>query len=281
VDGLGSTRALTDSNGLVSDRYAYEAFGEIIKQLGNTKNLYLFAGEQRDPNLGLDYLRARYLDVNTGRFFATDPFSGVIRQPNTLHKFIYTGNNPTNFIDPSGKFFAFAMGLVPSFTLFLPQFIFAGHLIIAIKYLIQPGFTLRYGSMELMTLASDNATFEESQRLYELSGKLIGAGANYAQTAQSLLDIGKSVSSLSGKIQTLALDPSNIKRIGTYGGIYFDLQSLHSAANKASNSANNLSQMLEPSRSTSNQAIANESGTLQKILESFLKLAFNLMGKLG
>ncbi|MFM7367547.1 MAG: hypothetical protein ACKO2Z_07065, partial [Sphaerospermopsis kisseleviana] len=55
VDGLGSTRALTDINGLLTDAYAYEAFGEIIKQLGNTNNLYLFAGEQRDPNLGLDY----------------------------------------------------------------------------------------------------------------------------------------------------------------------------------------------------------------------------------
>ncbi|MGV2389557.1 MAG UNVERIFIED_CONTAM: hypothetical protein LVR29_18835 [Microcystis novacekii LVE1205-3] len=53
VDGLGSTRALTDINGLVSDRYAYEAFGEIIKQLGNTKNLYLFAGEQRNPEFGV------------------------------------------------------------------------------------------------------------------------------------------------------------------------------------------------------------------------------------
>jgi RHS repeat-associated protein len=115
VDGLGSTRALTDINGLVSDRYAYEAFGEIIKQLGNTKNLYLFAGEQRDPNLGLDYLRARYLDVSTGRFYGRDTFFGYYKQPITLHKYLYANANSVNFIDPSGKFglsFYFYVGLL-------------------------------------------------------------------------------------------------------------------------------------------------------------------------
>ncbi|OPF18912.1 hypothetical protein B1L04_05655 [Microcystis aeruginosa KW] len=106
VDGLGSTRALTDSNGLVSDRYAYEAFGEIIKQLGNTKNLYLFAGEQRDPNLGLDYLRARYYDPQTGKFTVRDTFEGNLQIPITLHRYIYANANPILYIDPSGNFFS-------------------------------------------------------------------------------------------------------------------------------------------------------------------------------
>jgi RHS repeat-associated protein len=104
VDGLGSTRALTDTNGLLTDAYAYEAFGDIIKQLGNTQNLYLFAGEQRDPNSGLEYLRERYLDVNLGRFYSSDPFSGRLHNPMTLNKYIYANSNPTKFVDPSGLF---------------------------------------------------------------------------------------------------------------------------------------------------------------------------------
>ncbi|MFM5983985.1 MAG: RHS repeat domain-containing protein, partial [Sphaerospermopsis kisseleviana] len=107
VDGLGSTRALTDINGLLTDAYAYEAFGEMIKQLGNTQNSYLFAGEQRDPNLGLDYLRARYLDVNSGRFYGRDPFEGILKIPNSLHPYIYASNNSVNLIDPSGLTFLF------------------------------------------------------------------------------------------------------------------------------------------------------------------------------
>ena len=104
VDGLGSTRALTDINGLLTDAYAYEAFGEIIKQLGNTQNSYLFAGEQRDPNLSLDYLRARYLDINSGRFIRKDTYEGRINEPQTLNQYVYAHANPANIIDPTGLF---------------------------------------------------------------------------------------------------------------------------------------------------------------------------------
>jgi hypothetical protein len=51
VDGLGSTRALTNASGLVTDRYIYDAFGRPIGQVGITGNVYLFAGEQRDANV--------------------------------------------------------------------------------------------------------------------------------------------------------------------------------------------------------------------------------------
>ncbi|MFM6132818.1 MAG: RHS repeat-associated core domain-containing protein, partial [Sphaerospermopsis kisseleviana] len=64
---------------------------------------YLFAGEQRDPNLGLDYLRARYLDVNSGRFTNRDVFEGIQNSPITFNKYLYADSNPINNIDPSGN----------------------------------------------------------------------------------------------------------------------------------------------------------------------------------
>ena len=103
VDGLGSTRALTDSSGIVTDRYVYDAFGRTIGQVGSTGNVYLFAGEQRDMATGLDYLRARYLDTGSGRFFGMDPFQGFQNQPMSLHRFMYANANPVNNIDPSGE----------------------------------------------------------------------------------------------------------------------------------------------------------------------------------
>lgn len=119
VDGLGSTRALTDINGLLTDAYAYETFGEMTEQFGNTQNSYLFAGEQRDLHLGLDYLRARYLDVNNGRFYGRDLFKGFYINPITLNKYVYANQNPVNIIDPSGKFgvAAFAIGFSIGFGL--------------------------------------------------------------------------------------------------------------------------------------------------------------------
>ena len=80
VDGLGSTRALSNSSGIVTDHYIYDAFGRTIGQEGSTGNMYLFAGEQRDSAVGLDYLRARWMDYGSGRFVSRDSFAGSLRE---------------------------------------------------------------------------------------------------------------------------------------------------------------------------------------------------------
>jgi RHS repeat-associated protein len=103
VDGLGSTRVLTDAGGTVTDRYAFDAFGRLISRSGGTLNSYLFTGEQRDAALGLDYLRARYLDVGAGRFFGRDAFKGSLNVPATMHPYLYARMNPANWTDPSGN----------------------------------------------------------------------------------------------------------------------------------------------------------------------------------
>jgi RHS repeat-associated protein len=104
VDGLGSTRILTTLDGRVLNEISYDAYGQTweIPSIFNTQ--HLFAGEYRDLGLDLDYLRARYLDVSTGRFLSRDPFEGIQREPITLTKYIYGNNNPLLFIDPTGEF---------------------------------------------------------------------------------------------------------------------------------------------------------------------------------
>ena len=61
------------------------------------------SAEQYDSDLGLYYLRARYYNPATGRFLSRDPEDGTPLIPITLHKYIYAGSNPTNWIDPSGR----------------------------------------------------------------------------------------------------------------------------------------------------------------------------------
>jgi RHS repeat-associated protein len=104
-DGLGSTRALTDSTGNVSDEYFYDAFGVELARTGSTENDYLFTGEQYDAGLGNYYLRARYYDQGMGRFTQQDTWMGRNSDPITLHKYLYAGNDPVNNIDPSGYSF--------------------------------------------------------------------------------------------------------------------------------------------------------------------------------
>jgi RHS repeat-associated protein len=103
-DGLGSTRALTDAAGNLTDSYDYDDYGALQSQTGTTKNDFLFAGEQFDVEAGLYYNRARHLDAGTGRFTGLDPFAGKLTQPITLNKYAYAGGDPVNVRDPSGKF---------------------------------------------------------------------------------------------------------------------------------------------------------------------------------
>ncbi|MEG3928593.1 putative Ig domain-containing protein [Microcoleus sp. T3_D1] len=104
VDGLGSTRALTNGAGNAIDTYTYDAYGNLIGRTGNTVNNYLYAGEQYDPNLGDYYLRARYYDTETGRFSGRDPFEGLLTEPLSLAKYPYVHGNPVNATDPTGLF---------------------------------------------------------------------------------------------------------------------------------------------------------------------------------
>ncbi|MGH1429411.1 MAG: Ig-like domain-containing protein, partial [Arenicella sp.] len=75
-DGLGSTRALSDSSAAITDEYDYDAFGETLNQTGSTQNDYLFTGEQFDAGLDQYYLRARYYNQEIGRFTQADTWMG-------------------------------------------------------------------------------------------------------------------------------------------------------------------------------------------------------------
>ena len=87
---------------MVTDRYVYDAFGRTIGQVGTTGNVYLFAGEQRDFEVGLDYLRARWLSVANGRFVTRDSIAGVAFIPASFNPYVYAFNRPVTLIDPSG-----------------------------------------------------------------------------------------------------------------------------------------------------------------------------------
>ncbi len=101
-DGQGNVRLLTDPTGAVTDTYTYDAFGNLIAATGNTPNEHLYSGEQYDANLGLYYLRARYLNPTNGRFLSADPARGSNSDPRSLHKYLYCVGDPIDRIDPSG-----------------------------------------------------------------------------------------------------------------------------------------------------------------------------------
>lgn len=103
-DGHGSTRLLTNEEGRITDRYAYDACGNLLKKEGDTENDFLYTGEQYNANTGLYYLRARYMDPSTGTFTSMDSYQGSLYDPVSLHKYLYANANPVTYSDPSGYF---------------------------------------------------------------------------------------------------------------------------------------------------------------------------------
>lgn len=105
TDGLGSTRALLNTSGTVTDQYTYDAYGNTIASSGSsTPNRYLYTGEQWDSDLNMYYLRARYMNPNLGRLWSYDTYDGQQADPLSLHKYLYVNSNPITLTDPSGHF---------------------------------------------------------------------------------------------------------------------------------------------------------------------------------
>ncbi len=98
-DALGSVRQETDGAGAVIAVREWTPYGE---EIGGTQAGLGFTGEWFDTGVGLQYLRARWLDVGTGRFTSMDPWAGDRRQSLTLNPYLYVVANPLNAVDPSG-----------------------------------------------------------------------------------------------------------------------------------------------------------------------------------
>jgi RHS repeat-associated protein len=122
-DGLGSVRSISKESGDLQETYDYDAYGTLIglakRNLTTgllesslltdhsaliTQSEFLYTGEQWDADLGMYFLRARYLNTNTGRFHSQDTYEGDKGSPLTLHKYLYANGNPAMFTDPSGYF---------------------------------------------------------------------------------------------------------------------------------------------------------------------------------
>lgn len=102
-DGHGSTRLLTDGTGVVVNALTYDAYGSLLGSDDAPATTYLYCGEQFDPDLGLYYLRARYFNPQTGRFWtADDGEQGDQEDPKSMHLYTYCESDPVNHVDPSG-----------------------------------------------------------------------------------------------------------------------------------------------------------------------------------
>ncbi|MEY9582010.1 RHS repeat-associated core domain-containing protein [Sinorhizobium fredii] len=98
-DHLSSVRAVTNINGTVAESTRYAAFGEPSNKAMTTQKNYV--GERFDPETGLMYLNARYMDPTFGRFISPDDWNPTLAGVGT-NRYAYAANDPVNRSDPNG-----------------------------------------------------------------------------------------------------------------------------------------------------------------------------------
>ncbi len=98
---LGTPLAAIDRSGAVVETTEASAFGELLNTAPRLN--HQLAQAYWDAPAGLTYLRARWLDVSTGRLLSLDPLDGMLAQPTSQHKYVYAANDPVHNTDPSGE----------------------------------------------------------------------------------------------------------------------------------------------------------------------------------
>jgi RHS repeat-associated protein len=96
TDALGSTLALTGSDGSIETQYTYAPFGATSFNGPASANSFQFTGREND-GAGLYYYRSRYYSPVYGRFVSEDRLR---LGPGDSNFYAYASNSPTNLGAP-------------------------------------------------------------------------------------------------------------------------------------------------------------------------------------
>ncbi|WP_189343806.1 MULTISPECIES: RHS repeat-associated core domain-containing protein, partial [unclassified Mesorhizobium] len=106
-DHLASVRMVTDGSGAIAEATNYATYGERLNTGFQTQKSYI--GERFDPETGLLYLNARYMDPVLGRFISPDDWDPT-KEGVGANRNAYAQNDPINKSDPNGHQYVDPMG---------------------------------------------------------------------------------------------------------------------------------------------------------------------------
>ncbi len=102
-DHLGSASMQTNSARTIQWWESYSPFGEPQNNAAANADNQGYTGHIRDAATGLNYMQARYYDPVIGRFLSNDPVGFVEGGIGHFNRYAYTGNDPVNHTDPTGR----------------------------------------------------------------------------------------------------------------------------------------------------------------------------------
>src|SRR2546422_1739736 len=100
ADWLGSTRSASTPARAMNNDAAYAPYGENYAEAGTTDRS--FTGQNQDTTSDIYDFLFREHHPTQGRWISPDPLAGSIYNPQSLNRYAYVGNNPTNATDPLG-----------------------------------------------------------------------------------------------------------------------------------------------------------------------------------
>mgnify|MGYP000137354630 CR=1 FL=1 len=93
---------MTDEGAVIVVNDVYQAVGEQLRRPGadggetGDEAKYSYGGKELDDATNLYYFNAKYYDATIGRFINVDPVQ------DGSNWYVYCGNNPLCFVDPTG-----------------------------------------------------------------------------------------------------------------------------------------------------------------------------------
>ena len=104
-DYRGSTVAITNASGTVTDTFEYDTYGKLKSRTGTTKTPFLYNGRDgviTEDDTELYYMRARYYSPALRRFVNADKVHGDITNALSLNRYAFVNGNPASNVDPLG-----------------------------------------------------------------------------------------------------------------------------------------------------------------------------------
>lgn len=108
ADWLGTERVRTDVNGNILQSCTSNPYGDSLScssEYPTTYTPYNYAGMEYDPETGFYHTQFRYYNPKLGSWMTPDPAgmaAADLSNPQSLNRYAYVGNSPTNAIDPTG-----------------------------------------------------------------------------------------------------------------------------------------------------------------------------------
>jgi RHS repeat-associated protein len=110
-DRIGSIIAISDRNGNIAEKLAYDSWGkrralagadDISNSIDGVKDNKGFTGHEMLDKLDLVHMNGRIYDPFVARFMSADPFIQDPEHSQSYNRYTYVWNNPTNLTDPTG-----------------------------------------------------------------------------------------------------------------------------------------------------------------------------------